>query len=302
MVHCSNSAVIANLAKKPNPAASHNFSLGNDLPPPPPSTAAKPAASAAVAVVAAPAAPAAATPVAGKVGILVGGELATDSIAAAVSKALVLEGITGSVVSYANDVSIVAFAAKKLAAVCDVVIVASIIMDPTHTIAGSLRTTLAQVALTTDVPVIPALVVQDSLLEAKALLPALASSWAKAAASVLTMNSTGIVVQAAPEPVIVQPTVLTPAIEDAATLMVILRESLNVSPSLAALFNPFRDAWVLVLTLNSFCCPNRISISTLPHFYTSTRSPTEPEALPVSVASSAFATTITAARSSTRSS
>jgi hypothetical protein len=298
MVHCSNSAVIANLAKKPNPAASHNFSLGNDLPPPPPSTAAKPAASAAVAVVAAPAAPAAATPVAGKVGILVGGELATDSIAAAVSKALVLEGITGSVVSYANDVSIVAFAAKKLAAVCDVVIVASIIMDPTHTIAGSLRTTLAQVALTTDVPVIPALVVQDSLLEAKALLPALATSWAKAAASVLTMNSTGIVVQAAPEPVIVQPTVLTPAIEDAATLMVVLRESLNVSP----LFYPFCDAWVLVLTLNSFCRPNRFLIFTPPHLYTFTLSPTAPEALRVSVASSAFATTTTAARSSTRSS
>ena len=207
-----------------------------------------PVAAAATATVLPPAAPVAAAvakpSVSGKVGILIGGELATEALTAAVSKALVVEGITGSVISYASDASIVPFAAKKLCGLCDVVIVASIIMDPTNTVAASLRNSLSQIALSTDVPVIPALVVQDSLLEAKALLATLSASWAKAAATVLCMKSGDIQVAAAPEPVIAAPLVHTPAIDDAGTLMNVFRESLNAhgARGIAGISRKFRIA------------------------------------------------------------
>ena len=164
----------------------------------------------------------------GKVGILIGGELATEALTAAVTKALVLEGISGSVISYAGDLSIVPFSAKKMCGVCDVVIVASIIMDPTNTVAGSLRTALSQISMNADVPVVPALVVQESLLEAKALLGTLSASWAKAAATVLSLKNGEFKIEAAPVPVIAAPVVYSASIDDADTLMNVFRESCNV--------------------------------------------------------------------------
>jgi voltage-gated potassium channel Kch len=163
----------------------------------------------------------------GKVGVLIGSEHAGDAVTAAIAKALVLEGISGSVVATTPDVSTIAFAAKKLAASCDVVIVAAIVMDPAGNIVPSLQNALSQISLSTDVPVIPGFVAQASLLESKAMLSALAPNWAKAAASVLAMKNGKLLIEALPEPVIEVAPVLTPQMEDPNALMAVLRESLK---------------------------------------------------------------------------
>jgi hypothetical protein len=163
----------------------------------------------------------------GKVGVLIGTEHAGDAVTAAVAKALVLEGITGSVMATTPDVSTIAFAAKKLAASCDVVIVAAIVMDPAGNLVPTLQNALSQISLSTDVPIIPGFVAQSSLLESKAMLSTLAPNWAKAADSILSMKNGKLVVEALPEPVIEVAPVLTPALDDPNALMAVLRESLK---------------------------------------------------------------------------
>lgn len=139
------------------------------------------------------------------------------------------EGITGSVITTVNDVFIMPFAAQKLVKTCDVVIAAAIVSDPSHSISSSLYMSLSQIAVSSGIAIIPAIIARDSLLEAKALLPSLSSDWAKSAASVLAIyNDNNIVITNAPEPVIVKPTKFDVEISDADTLITILRESLKV--------------------------------------------------------------------------
>jgi 6,7-dimethyl-8-ribityllumazine synthase len=216
------------VAKKPAPTGAVNaFTSWGEAPPAPPSpskqqqqqqTAVKP-----------PAPPAASkkAPASGKVGVLIGGEHAPEAITAAVAKALALEGVTGAVTISTPDVSTIPFAAKKLAGVVDVVIVATIVMDPQGHIVSSLQAALSQISLSTDVPIIPGIVSQESLLESKAVLGALAPNWARAAASVLSMKNGKLAVEALPEPVIEKAPVLTPQLDDANALMAVLRESLK---------------------------------------------------------------------------
>lgn len=187
------------------------------------------AAAAPASVTAAPAAPVAAEKksVAGKVGILIAGTLGAEELTHAISKALVLEGISGTVISCVSDTALVPFAAQKFVLSVDVVVVGSILMDPSHTEAPTLRTALSQIALSAGKPIIPGLVVQESLLEAKALLGMLAADWARAAAAALNMKHEALVVTEAPEVVIVAPVVVTAAVTDVHTLMTALKESLN---------------------------------------------------------------------------
>jgi len=230
-------------AKKPAPAGTSNtFSSWGDAPAPPsPSRQARP-------TTAPPAAPATvkkpAAPTSGKVGVLIGSELGADAVTAAVAKALAMEGISGSVMTSTPDVSTIAFTAKKLAAVCDVVIVAAIVMDPSNTIVPSLQTALSQISMATDVPVIPGLVSQDSLLESKAMLSTMAPNWAKAAASVLHMKNGKLTLEAVPEPVIEAVPELTPELDDANALMAVLRESLKAhgARGIAGISRKFRIA------------------------------------------------------------
>ncbi|KAJ1431816.1 hypothetical protein B484DRAFT_448188 [Ochromonadaceae sp. CCMP2298] len=160
------------------------------------------------------------TPVTGIVGIIVAGELAPEAITAAVTKALAQEGITGSVISYVPEASIAPFAAKKMSASVDCVIVAAIMIEP------SMRSALLNLN-SADVPVIPGVVVQGSLLEAKAMLASSAASWAKAAASVLAMKAGELVIEVAPVVVIEEPVVLTTQVSDPALLMTVLRQTLK---------------------------------------------------------------------------
>eukprot|EP00598_Pedospumella_elongata_P000506 CAMPEP_0184975600 /NCGR_PEP_ID=MMETSP1098-20130426/6811_1 /TAXON_ID=89044 /ORGANISM="Spumella elongata, Strain CCAP 955/1" /LENGTH=563 /DNA_ID=CAMNT_0027498359 /DNA_START=44 /DNA_END=1735 /DNA_ORIENTATION=+ len=208
-------------AKKPAPyGARSSMDSWNDAPP-------APAASAKVAPPAPPAPVAAVkkSPVVGKVGVIIGGDLATDAITAAIAKALVAEGISGSVMTSAPELTTLVFATKKLASQVDTVIVAAIVAD--STLAPTLQSALTQLSLSTDVPIIPGLVVRESLLEAKALLSTNAAAWAKAAASVLSLKNGKIKVEPVPEPVIAPPAVITPVMEDPNALMNVLKESLN---------------------------------------------------------------------------
>jgi hypothetical protein len=164
----------------------------------------------------------ASTAVTGTVGIIVAGELAPEAITAAVTKALAQEGITGAVIAYVPEASIAPFAAKKMSASVDCVIVAAIATEP------SLRSALVNM-ISGDVPVIPGVVVQSSLLEAKAMLASSATSWAKSAASVLAMKFGELVIEAAPVVVIEEPAVLTTEVADPAVLMQVLRQTLKVN-------------------------------------------------------------------------
>lgn len=208
-------------AKKPAPTGSRNvIDSWNDVP-------AAPAASTTVLPPAPPAPVVKKAPVVGKVGVIIGGDLAPEAVTAAVAKALVGESISGSVMTSSPELSTIVFAAKKLAAQVDTVIVAAIVADAAN--AAALQNALTQLSLTIDVPIIPGLVVQDSLLEAKALLNTIAPSWAKAAASVLSLKNGKLNVVPVPEPVIAPPAVITPSLEDPVQLLAVLKESLNVS-------------------------------------------------------------------------
>jgi len=172
----------------------------------------------------------------GTVGILIGGEHATDALSSAVTKALVNEGIKGSLISTVKEIAIVPFAAKKMCSKCDVVIVAAVMSEP------SLKTALTQMSMSSDVPIIPGVVVQDSLLEAKVMLNSQAASWAKAAAAVLEMKEGELAVEAAPEPEIPTPVVLTSDMDEPDALVDVLRESLKThgARGIAGLARKFR--------------------------------------------------------------
>lgn len=198
-------------------------------------------------IVAAPvAAPAPAAPkkeVSGKVGIVVAGSVASEHLRDAIVKALVTEGITGSVVSMVGEVSVLPYAAQNLAKSVDVVVAAAfVINDVSGAVSQSLNSALLQLGVVGGKAIVPAVIHQGSLLEAKALLPEHATSWAKAVATILGLGE----VQVAPavEPVIHHTPVLTAATSDFAELKEIFQESLKVllfpnSSYSRNLFSPF---------------------------------------------------------------
>lgn len=164
-----------------------------------------------------------------KVGIIVAGNVEVDFIINTIAKALVVEGIKGSVLSKVDDIAALPFAAQNLARNTDVVIACTIIAnDVNGTISQALTSTLLQIGVTGRSPVIPAIVSRDSLLEAKALLPSMAAGWAKSANTILEIQFGGNVeVVAAPEPVIPEKPVHTPTESNVETLLAVLRESLK---------------------------------------------------------------------------
>ena len=165
--------------------------------------------------------------VSGKVGIVVAGSIASEHLRDEIVKALVVEGITGSVVSLVGEVSVLPYAAQNLSKTVDVVVAAAfVINDTTGAVSQSLNTALLQLGVVGGKAIVPALLAQASLLEAKALLPEHATSWAKAVASVLGLGQ--LEVAPAVEPVIAPKPVLTAATHDYADLKAIFQESLKV--------------------------------------------------------------------------
>jgi len=138
----------------------------------------------------------------GKVLVLVGGALGVDSLVAAVSRALLAEGLLGGELVVVNDVSIMAFAAQKLVKSYDVIIATAIVSDPTNSVVPALYTAFTHIAVHAGKVIIPAIVASTNLSEAKVLLPSLAASWAGAASTVLriTDDESFLQVVSLPEP------------------------------------------------------------------------------------------------------
>jgi Ca2+-binding EF-hand superfamily protein len=185
-------------------------------------------------------------PISGKVGIVVAGNIETDFVVTTITKALVLAGVSGTMVAKVADVATLAYAAKNLSRNVDVLIAATIIAnDVNGTVTQSLTNILLQEGIMGRVPIIPAVVAQPSLLEAKALLPAMAEGWAQSAAAILAMNfGDSIEMESAPEIVIPVAPVYTATEDNLTVLLDVLRDSLKShgARGIAGLSRKFRIA------------------------------------------------------------
>jgi len=182
----------------------------------------------------------------GKVGIIIGGSIEPDLLAEKINKALFLEGVKGVVLAKVSDLQTLPFAAQNMARTVDVVVAAAFVPnDNNGAISSSLSSALIQLGITGRAPIVPALLNQPSLLEAKALLSASAEGWAKSVVSILNIsNGPALEIIAAPEPEIPVKPVHTPEVNSVETLMDILRESLKShgARGIAGLSRKFRIA------------------------------------------------------------
>ncbi|RYH20192.1 hypothetical protein EON65_24245 [archaeon] len=177
----------------------------------------------------------------GKVAILVGGDVESDAYVHAVTRALIVQGVKDVVQSRVPDVTSLLYAAQSVGRSADVVIVGGILSSTHAATAPALTTALLQAGLTGS-PLIPAFITQPSLLEAKAILPESAESWAKTAASVLAVKGGQLSSAPAPAVEVKEKPVLTPQVSSVDTLMEILRESLKKhgASGIAGLSRKFR--------------------------------------------------------------
>jgi hypothetical protein len=182
----------------------------------------------------------------GKVGVVVGGTIEPDFVINTVSKALVMEGISGTVVCKIGDIAALPFAAQNVSRSVDVVIAVAIVAnDLNGTISQALMSTLLQVGVSGRAPIIPAIVSQPSLLEAKALLPEMAKRWAQSANTILELQFGGsLELVPAPEHIIPPKPEYSPAEDSVEVLMGCLRESLKThgARGIAGLSRKFRIA------------------------------------------------------------
>lgn len=131
------------------------------------------------------------------------------------------------------DVALLTFAAQNLVVMCDVVIGGAVLIDDVigsnlGTLSQTLVGGLVQLGLISATCVIPAVVSQSSLLEAKAVLPALSKTWATACRAALTVKAGSIKLnvvhtQSPPAPVAV-----TETVDDVIDLLTAFKDSLKV--------------------------------------------------------------------------
>lgn len=162
-----------------------------------------------------------------KIGIVIGG-FATEELKAAISKELIVQGFKGSKLIVVDELALLPYAARNMTKSCDAVLVACALMDPNGTDAAAIKSSIVSIALSGTKPVIPGVIVGESLLECKALIPGLSTSWIKSITAALSMQSEECMeFEDAPEPEIPEPVVLTPELNEVGPLMNVLRESLK---------------------------------------------------------------------------
>lgn len=141
-------------------------------------------------------------------------------------------GVTKLVFLDVADALLLPYAAQSLIAVCDVVVAGAVLVhdkigEHGGALAQSLVASITQLGLLSHSCVIPAIVSQTSLLEAKAVMPLFAANWAKLAKSALGMKAGSISVhptETAPMPA---PPVVTAATTSAEDLMAAFRATLK---------------------------------------------------------------------------
>lgn len=170
-------------------------------------------------------------PPTGTIGVIVAGTIASEEIKAAIVKALVLEGLSTSniTISTVADMGVLPYATLTLAKTVNIVIASSVVAHDPHGVeTQALTTALLNIGIQGTVPVVPALINLDSLLEVKALLPVISVKWAKIAYGSLKLsNDSAIAIETPAEPDIPVTIVHTAAIDDKETLLHLLRESLK---------------------------------------------------------------------------
>lgn len=167
----------------------------------------------------------------GTVGVIIGGQIEPDFLAAAIVKALAVEGIKGTKIAKVHDTATLPYAAQALGAKVDVVIAGAFIgSDPNGAMDAALSGALLQVGTSGRTPVIPAFAAGESLLEAKALLANSTKIWAQSVAALLNLKQGGdnsISFEVAPVPEIKEAPVFTQSEHNVDILMDCLRETLK---------------------------------------------------------------------------
>jgi hypothetical protein len=159
-------------------------------------------------------------------------------------KALTLVDIKDPSLVVVEQIAVLPYVVQNLAKTHDAVIGAAfIINDSTGGISHSTYNGLTQIALSSGIPVIPALVIQESLLEAKALLPALAESWAKSVVSALDVR-TIVTFSALPQVKIEVKPVHSADVSSFETLLALLKESIKVDSILLVYSSRLADKYL----------------------------------------------------------
>lgn len=157
-----------------------------------------------------------------------------DVLLTVASKALGAVGIVNVVAGTVPFGSVLPYAVQKLIKSNDAVLALDIIaQDQIGSGNGStsavLSSALYQVGLAAEKPVVPGIVCQSSLLEAKGVLPNLCAEWAGAILAMLNIESDKNFGKA-PAPAVPPPSPPTPEVNDVQVLLNKFRETLKVSP------------------------------------------------------------------------
>jgi len=127
----------------------------------------------------------------GKVGIVVGGSIASEKLIECLVKELVLIGVSACDISITNidDPLALPYVAKSQAKDYTVVIASAVLVGVDASAAAqTVSLSLVQAGLLIETPIVAALVGRTSLLEVKALLPDLAKKWASSATSLMSIK------------------------------------------------------------------------------------------------------------------
>lgn len=129
-----------------------------------------------------------------KIGVIVAGRVGADDILRHIADALSKENIVGVVYNKIDDALILPYVVQKATKSCGIVIAATVLSNEnvgSRALFSEITSALYNVGVTSSVPVIPAIVKSDSLLEAKGHLKEYAMSWAKAASALLSQEKNG---------------------------------------------------------------------------------------------------------------
>jgi calcyphosin len=181
-----------------------------------------------------------------KLAIIVSGRPeAKEAVVSAMSKCVTDAGIVGATMVSAPDFYSLPYVAQSFVKTYDAIIVIAFLTSEysnTSVYATSISSSLYQLGIANNTPIIPAITVIGSLLEAKAILPTMGASWIQSALDMIDykVDTTPVVpVEVKPKPV-VKPGVTTDVLMDN------LRDKIKVS-LLASLV-------LLIRCLNFFTC------------------------------------------------
>ena len=114
-----------------------------------------------------------------------------SALSTAIVRSLVAEGLSANDVNiiYINEPLSLPYAVQKIATSCNVIIASAVLSGvDANTTSQMISGSLYQQGLNGNIHIVPAIVVRESLLETKAMLPLASSNWAKAAVALLNVD------------------------------------------------------------------------------------------------------------------